>query len=210
MVGFSASRVGGFHEWGVLGVSDLRQYQVLPCERRDIRDFIERWHYSHNINGITGHYFFKLLNTAGELVGGAIFGSPAMPTTAKKYGCNTTELRRLVLVDDTPRNAESYFIGKMLRWLRRNTQHDVVLSYADETYGHTGVIYRASNFRHLGKTQPGRNILYNGKLYHDKVIRTKNKGILKPFAIEIRAALAVGTAVYVKNKPKNIYVYRLV
>lgn len=51
--------------------------------------------------------------------------------------------------------------------------------------------------------------MYKGKKYHDKAIRTKHKGELKPFAQELRNALETQEAYYVKQEPKNIYVYYL-
>ena len=52
-------------------------------------------------------------------------------------------------------------------------------------------------------------IIYNGKRYHDKTIRTKYKGELKPFAKKIKLALEVGEAHYKKTMGKFTYVYRL-
>ena len=43
------------------------------------------------------------------------------------------ELRRLVCIDDTPKNTESYFIGKTLRWLKHNTDVEVVVSFVRST-----------------------------------------------------------------------------
>lgn len=102
------------------------------------------------------------------------------------------ELRRLVLIDDTPRNSESFFIGKTLKWLVKNTDIDTVVSYAYPNYGHEGTVYKASNFVLSGKTSPGRVIILNGKKYHDKAIRTKYKGELKPFAKRLKDALESG------------------
>ena len=51
--------------------------------------------------------------------------------------------------------------------------------------------------------------MYEGKRYHDKTIRTKYKGNLKPFAKEIKEALENGKAEYVKTKGKNIYLYEI-
>lgn len=159
-------------------------YTVEPCERKEIRDFIEKWHYSHNINGLLSQYCFKLMD-GNTMVGAMIYGGLGMANCWKKYAENKEdiiELRRLCCIDDTPKNTESYFIGKTLKWLLKNTSIKKVISYADNTYGHRGVIYQASNFKHLGKTAKGRVIMWNGKKYHDKTIRTKYKGELKPFA----------------------------
>lgn len=192
-------------------------FEVRPVTRAMVSGFIEKWHYSHNVNGITDEYCFGLYYK-NTLIGGAIFGTPATPGVAEAYSENgtlrVTELRRLCCIDNTPRNTESYFIGKMLTWLRKNTRVDVVLSYADTTYGHQGTIYKATNFKLIGQSPAVDKILYKGKLYHDKSLRVyngaKTKGALqKPFSIELAKALASGRAQRVPTKPKNIYLMRL-
>lgn len=146
------------------------------------------------------------------MVGAMIYGGLGMANCWKKYAENKEdiiELRRLCCIDDTPKNTESYFIGKTLKWLLKNTSIKKVISYADNTYGHRGVIYQASNFKHLGKTAKGRVIMWQGKRYHDKTIRTKYKGELKPFAKRVKEALEKGEAYYEETKGKEIYLYDL-
>ena len=192
-------------------MSKVRSYKVELCERNEIRDFIEEWHYSKNINGLISDYCFKLLD-GDDIIGGMIYGRIAMAGVWKKYADNEnelTELRRLCCIDDTPKNTESYFIGHTLRWLRKNTSLKRVVSYADTTYNHSGTIYKASNFKNIGMTAKGRVIMYNDRRYHDKTVRTKYKGELKPFAKKIKAALETGEAEYVKTKGKHIYIYEL-
>ena len=149
------------------------------------------------------------------LIGGMIYGKPAMRNAWKKYASSEEallELRRLVVIDETPKNAESFFIGRSLRWLKQNTQIEVVVSYADNTHNHKGTIYKASNFKYLGETPKGKVIEWNGKQYHDKSIRTyyttaAGERRLKPFAQRIRDALDSGEARWVSTQTKNIFVY---
>ena len=91
-------------------------------------------------------------------------------------------------------NAQSYFIGKTQRWLKKNTNYKIIVSYADAYHGHRGTIYKATNFKYEGLTSPGRLIQYGDKTYHDKAIRTKYKNKLKPFAQKLRDALESGDA----------------
>ena len=142
------------------------EYYVKKVERKEIKEFIEKHHYSHNINGCIADYCFGLyLKSTNILVGAMFYGKMAMANQYRKYGeqHEVTELRRLVLVDDTPKNTESFFIGWSLRWLKKNTDIKTIVSYADPNYGHSGVIYKATNFKHVGMTSPGRVIIYNGK-----------------------------------------------
>lgn len=186
-------------------------YTVRHVARSEVKDFIEQHHYSHNINGLRIAHCFGLYD-GDTLVGAMLYGGLAMANAWKKYGesdAEVLELRRLVLIDDTPKNSESFFIGHTLRWLKKNTQVKTIVSYADPNYGHSGVIYRATNFTHVGMTSPGRVIMWQGKKYHDKAIRTKYKGELKPFAKRLKQALEDGTAHYEKQLPKHIYVKKL-
>lgn len=142
-----------------------------------------------------------------------IYGGLGMANVWKKYGESkedVLELRRLCLIDDTKRNAESYFIGKTLKWLRKNTTVKTIVSYADPNHGHEGIIYKATNFTLVGKTTKTKVIKYGDKIYHDKAIRTKYKGKLKPFAQRLVDALNSGEAYYIEQEPKNIYVKELI
>lgn len=141
-------------------------YTVKLVERQAVRDFIEKHHYSHNINGLMSSYCFGMYDQEDEMVGAMIYGKLGMANAWKKYGSSideVMELRRLVLVDDTPKNSESYFIGRTLRWLKANTEVKTIVSYADPNYGHSGVIYRATNFEHVGMTASGKVIIWGGK-----------------------------------------------
>lgn len=189
-----------------------KEYSVSICDRKDIKDFVETHHYSKNINGVISDYCFSLKDKDGALIGGMIFGRMAMAGQYKKFSENAEdviELRRLVLIDDTLRNAESYFIGKALKYLKKNTQIKIVVSYADLTHGHSGIVYKASNFKLHSVSPRQKKISFNGKLYHDKSLRTKNKGILKPFSVRLRSALAAGEANWVTCDVKNCYIYTL-
>ena len=189
----------------------VKEFSVVRCERSEVRDFIEEWHYSKSINGLMSDYCFKLMD-GNRMIGAMIYGRFAMANVWKKYSNSpeeVIELRRLCCIDDTPKNTESYFIGSTLRWLKKNTTIKTVISYADPEYGHEGIIYQATNFKDIGKTSAGKVIMYNGKKYHDKAIRTKYKGELKPFAVRLRDALESGDAFYKRTEGKFIYEYKL-
>jgi len=194
----------------------VKAFTVEHCQNQEIKEFVEKWHYSHSTNGITFAHCFKLTDNK-ELIGAAIYGTLGMANAWKKYATNeqdVLELRRLCCIDETPRNTESFFIGKTLRWLKQNTQTKIVISYADTHYGHAGIIYKAANFKHLGMTAKSRVINYNGRQYHDKTIRTyytNKQGVkaLKPFAKQIKTALETGQANYEIRPPKHIYGYYL-
>lgn len=190
----------------------LKGYYVKQVERKDVRDFIEKHHYSGNINGCIADYCYALYSPDNIMVGAMFYGRMAMANQWKRFSdtpTNVIELRRLCCIDETPKNTESFFIGKTLRMLRKSWGKGVVVSYADKEYGHEGIIYKASNFKMVGEIAGAKVIMYQGKRYHDKTIRTKYKGELKPFAKKIKDALENGEAYYKKTAGKYTYVYDL-
>lgn len=192
-------------------MSKVRSFTVKPVDRKDIRDFIETNHYSKSINGCISDYCFALYD-GNDMIGAMFYGRMAMAGQWKRFGEKSEdviELRRLCCIDDTPRNTESYFIGHTLRWLKKNTNLKVVVSYADKEHGHVGTIYKASNFTLEGFRKGAKVILWDGRQYHDKTIRTKYNGVLKPFAARVKAALESGEAVYKTTAGKYCYIYNL-
>lgn len=189
----------------------VKDFNVKIVHRSLITKFIETWHYSQNINGVKAKYCFALYNN-DKIIGACIFAGMAMAGQWKKYG-NTEdeviELRRLCCIDDTPKNTESYFISKSIKYLKKYTNIKTIVSYADPNYGHEGTIYKASNFAYKGRTSKTKVILYNNRKYHDKTIRAKYNKKLKPFAIKIKEALEKGTAKYIEQEGKHIYVMSL-
>lgn len=177
-----------------------------------IRDFLKQWHYSDYVN-IQAKETFGLYrnNVFGlpELIGVAVYTRPAGVSAAQHYypenPTRCLELRRLCLIDDTPKNAESYFVGATLRWLKKNSDWEYVISYADEEQGHKGVIYRAANFKYLGETKPGRTLEVDGERFH---IRTLSM-LDRPYGVEINRRYKEkdpGVKV-IETKPKHIYTY---
>lgn len=188
----------------------VTNFIVEQCPRSQIVDFVEKYHYSKNMNGLKTSYCFRLLD-GEKLIGAIVYGKIGMGGVEQKYTDNPDkilELKRLVCIDETPKNTESYFIGWTLRWLQKNTDLEMIISYADKTYGHEGIVYKATNFDFVGETIPGKVIMYQGKRYHDKTIRTKHNGKLKPFAQEIKTALEKGDAEYKDTDVKNVYLYK--
>jgi len=187
----------------------LQNWYVKQVDRQAITKFIQDWHYSGSINGCISDYCYALYSPDDKMKGAMFFGRMAMANQWKRFGQkaeDVIELRRLCCVNDTPKNAESYFIGRALRLLQAAWEGKVVVSYADAEYNHTGVIYKASNFQYLGFKAGSKVIIHGEKRYHDKSIRAKYKGKLKPFAVRLKKLLEVGEAYYKQTKGKHTYI----
>ena len=78
---------------------------------------------------------------------GCIIYAEAPRETSTRYGGPTWELARLWIHDAMPKNSETWLIGKSVRYIKskfRELEH--LVSYADPSVGHRGVIYRAANW----------------------------------------------------------------
>ena len=66
-----------------------------------------------------------------------MYAHPSMPATAAKYNPinpdKCLELRRLVCIDDTPKNTESYFIGRTFKLLKQTTDMEVIVHLLTNT-----------------------------------------------------------------------------
>lgn len=196
-------------------MSEVKSYIVEETSfNQTVRKFLKKWHYSDYVNIQAKHTFclFKLGKfDLPEMIGVCIYTRPAGPSAAQSYYPSkpdkVLELRRLCLIDDTPKNAESYFIGKTLKWLTHKTDWEFVISYADPEQGHSGVIYRASNFKYLGNTKPGKTLEVDGKAFH---IRTLSM-LDRPYGVEINRRYKEKDkgVIIIETLPKHIYTYDL-
>ena len=192
----------------------VTDFTVEEIPRKFVDPFIRKHHYSKSTNGIQQKECFGLFKEGNfgipYMIGAAMYAIPSMPHTAKKYNpedhTRCVELRRLCCIDDTPTNTESYFIGKTLKWLKKNTNYQVVVSYADSHYGHEGIIYKASNFIHYGMTGSKRSVLVNGERFHERILTDTHS-----FAVEVQGRLKEKDSdiKIFTTEPKHIYVYYL-
>jgi hypothetical protein len=147
-----------------------------------------------------GISFCLALTFNGETVGGAVVGKPRHGSKYK----NCMEIRRMALTDECPKNSESYFLGKIIWWIKKNKFCKNILSYADQSVGHIGTIYKASNFKLIGQTSPSLHIFWKGKRYHPRSLT-----IDRPYSYLLREAVKTGEAKKIIGLPKNIYIYQL-
>ena len=193
----------------------VKDFTVEEIPRKSVVKFIEKHHYSHNVNGVQSLYHYGLFTEGNfgipKMIGAMMYAYPSMPATAAKYNPinpeKCLELRRLVCIDDTPKNTESYFIGQTFKLLKRDTDMEVIVSFADQHHGHTGVIYKATNFDYLGETAKGRILMVDGKETHSRSLNQ----IKRPYGRELNRRYKAGdeNIFWKKTNPKHIYVYYL-
>lgn len=147
-------------------------YTVSRIDGKTAKAFIKEHHYSHGChNGPMGWGLFD----NGRLIGVCAFATPCSENVrASIFGPEhknaVTELHRLVLLDEAPKNSESWFVSRALRGLKEEKPNILaVVSFADGTEGHVGTIYQALNAIYYGTS--GRATFYkdsDGRLRHPR------------------------------------------
>ena len=193
----------------------VTDFTVEEIPRKSVVKFIEKHHYSHNVNGVQSLYHYGLFTEGNfglpKMIGAMMYAHPSMPATAAKYNPinpdKCLELRRLVCIDDTPKNTESYFIAQTIKLLKKTTDMEVIVSFADQHYGHAGIIYQASNFDYLGETGGSRILMVDGVETHSRSLNQLDR----PYGRELNRRYKAGdeNIFWKKTKPKHIYVYYL-
>jgi hypothetical protein len=131
-------------------------YSVKHISAKEAKPFVIEHHYSHGAMKSPNPCFGLYDNE--ELIGVMLIATPCAESIrsfifGKELKDHVKELHRLVLIDDTPSNTESWFISRCFK-LCRVVRPDIwgLVSYADSTEGHNGTIYRASNAIYSGMT----------------------------------------------------------
>jgi hypothetical protein len=86
-----------------------------------------------------------------DCLGVVVYGVSASSTLLRgicgvEEASNVYELTRLWVDDSVPKNGESFLIGNTLRLLDK----EIVVSYADSSQNHIGVVYQATNWIYTG------------------------------------------------------------
>ncbi len=90
-------------------------------------------------------------------IGVIVFALPPRETFVRYGVSEAWELARLFIEDVTPKNTETWFIARAIRWIQKNRPSvQLLVSYADPSVNHQGVIYRAGNWIVDGRTDQER------------------------------------------------------
>lgn len=176
---------------------------IKPCSYEHISWVFKMFHYkSDNMGG--GIDFSLAMQFHASVVGGAVIGKLRQDQVYSKDNRRCVEIRRMALIDLMPKNSESWFLGKILWFLKKHTEYTHVISYADLSVGHKGTIYKATNFKLIGETLPSKHIFWKGKRYHPRSLT-----IDRDYSRKLNQAILTGEARVETGKPKLIYEYSL-
>lgn len=184
----------------------FKKYEIIlknTANEPAIKDFIKKNHYSGSLS--RGNKYVFCLYVSGKLKGVATFGTPTGKDSPADLEC-----KRFCLAPRAKKNTASWFMAKCMKQIKRDRKYNAVVSYADSEQGHTGVMYRASNFSYLGEQKKkGQAIRFMGQNIHLRCAYQKFNGEYTKTAQIVQHALRNGTASYVSLAKKHIYKYDL-
>lgn len=126
------------------------EYEIKQISYQEAIDIVVERHYLHRKCPVS--YAYGLFRKSDqEIVGVVIYGVPPSSTLLRgvcgdEEAKNVYELNRLWIDDNVPKNGESFLVGSTLKKLDR----EIIVSFADTSQGHLGIIYQASNFIYTG------------------------------------------------------------
>lgn len=147
-----------------INVDRLRKADWLVMEvptHAEAVSIISELHYAHGA-GNTSTYRHGMYRAADWPLTGIAWGVALwIPPTRRAAESVAGEawqgvlcLSRLVLHPEVPTNGASFLLGRSMRSVDRE-RWPVLLTYADTRQGHTGAIYKATNWECLGETMAG-------------------------------------------------------
>lgn len=128
-------------------------YEVRPVLLKEGRAFIMEYHYSKGCSN-TAVYVHGLFRKGSDILLGVAQWLP--PTRVAAESVNRDQwkrvlsLTRLAVHPDVPTNGASFLMGRSIKMIKAEGKWVSLVTYADEFMGHSGQIYRATNWQYVG------------------------------------------------------------
>lgn len=119
--------------------------------------FVSRVHYARGASR-TSTYRFGLFSKWSDLLCGVTLWLP--PTRVAAESVDRARWRqvlacsRMAVLPGVPKNGRSFLLGASVRQIKRDRRFVALVSYADESQGHDGHVYRAAGWTYAGR-RPG-------------------------------------------------------
>ena len=148
-----------------------KDWVVELVEHRRAREFLEANHYAKGAGNTSVYAFGLRRSDSSELLGAAVWLPPMRPAAnfvSRELKIDSDKvlcLSRLAVHESVPTNGASFLMGRAIRQIKKTRRWDALITWADDRLGHTGAIYKATNWTAAGTTTPRRLwVDENGKL----------------------------------------------
>ena len=140
--------------------SPVFSMSVIPISIKLAREYIATYHYTKTMPDSTKYAFGGFYED--KLAGVIVYG---MGSSKNQYlslfpnleNGQYLELTRLWSPDGMPKNTESKLIGESFKLLPKEIE--VLISFADPSRGHIGIIYQATNWYYCGMSNGGKQLV---------------------------------------------------
>lgn len=133
------------------------EWYVRPIGFDEARAFIEQHHYARGASN-TGVYLFGLFHIWFNTLWGLTWWLPPTRVAAESVDPirwrQVLALSRMAVFPGVMKNACSFMLSRSEQAIRRDGRFVALVTYADESQGHTGGVYRAANWEYVGRTGP--------------------------------------------------------
>ena len=142
--------------------------KIVVCKKSEADPIIIANHYSHKVT--KNSFLSFLVYYYGKVSGALQVGYGTKPKSKGQYNSNEVrEFDRMWLSDDMPKFSETITISLLHHYLRKvHPEIKHLISYADNSddVGNVGTIYKAANYRLIGKIKSDFYILESGERVH--------------------------------------------
>ena len=143
-----------------------KDWTVQTVPLKVAQELVKKHHYSGGGSN-TATYRHGLFRIGEETCLGVAWWVPPTKTAAKAtYPQNWRGvlcLTRLVIHPDVPTNGASFLLGQSMKLIDRD-RWPCLVTYADEMRGHTGQIYKATNWQYCGMTAKEPCFVKDGRI----------------------------------------------
>jgi len=154
-------------------MKNIDEMAVLEIDHLTARPFIEKWHYSKKVptgkNIFFGWYHSDFLYAVADYgIGVNPFQASFLSRVTGENVTNETllELKRLCRTEPRRNVYLTQFLARCHKLLK-TVGYKFIVSFSDPEHGHSGGIYKAANFAHLGRTNPEWHLVdSNGNKRH--------------------------------------------
>jgi hypothetical protein len=172
-------------------------FSIIKLSKKECAKFIKEKHYTRK-ESIFWCGFGLVEN--GMVEGVVVYGQPSPPIQKHAFSdrdFKLYELSRLV-IQTKSKNAASFLIANSLNMLEKPC---AVVSYADSSHGHCGIVYQATNWIYTGFTISHDNQYKIGdEIYHRMSIRDMGITNVKQWIVD-------NSVEVIKPKEKHRYFY---
>lgn len=156
-----------------------RDYEVRSISHAEGIAFIQQHHYAKG-GSRTSVYMHGLFRKADDVLMGVCMWLPPTRVCAESVNrenwTRVLSLTRLAVHPEVPGNGASFLMAASMKMIRKEGKWASLVTYADTFMGHTGAIYKATNWTYVGLSSPTpRWESADGRQVAIKATRTRKK-----------------------------------